>query len=230
MNEDLTIVYYTDNSLPSRFAAAVRERLLWSAQKAGHIPIVSISQRPIEFGVNVCLAEIGRSYRSILRQIAVGCLACETEFVALCEHDVLYPPEHFFLRPHMGEVVFDQNRHRALIDCQRFSPDRGGRSMQLVIAQREALLQDMVAKLLRCRRDEDFHGCFEPGKGCEELGIGCIDTELKTAPGPGILDLVNHGGNYAPAKRHSGKLVKRMDPWGTVQEVMQKFYIPGKAG
>ncbi len=227
---DLTILYYTDSSLPSRFAAAVRAHLVASAGKAGSIPIVSVSQRPLDFGLNVCLGDIGRSYRSILRQIAAGCLACETEFVALCEHDVLYPPEHFFLRPVKGEVVFDQNRHRALMDCRRFSVDRGGRSMQLVIAERAVLLTDAVAKLVRCFRDEDFHDAFEPGKGSETLGIAKIEYEMLAAPGPGILDLVNHGGNYAPCKRHSGRLVKRLDPWGTVEDVMATYFIGGKAG
>lgn len=228
MLNDLTILYYTDNTLPSAFAHEVRAHLQASAQAAGCIPIVSVSQRPLEFARNICVGAIGRSYRSIIRQIHDGCYVARTQFVALCEHDVLYPPEHFALRPQDAPVVFDQNRHRALMNFGVFSLNRGGRSMQLVIAERRVLIRDFAAKLARCGTDADWHDCLEPGKGAEKLGIDPVQCEMAPATGPGILDICNHGGNYAPRKRRSGRLVDALAGWGTIAALARRFHIPIK--
>lgn len=227
--DDLTIIYYTDSQLDDAFAEAVRRHLAKSAKAAGGIPVVSVSQKPLKFGQSICVGPIGRSYRSILFQILTGIQATHTPFIALCEHDVIYPPEHFSLRPPADGVVFDQNRHRALIDAGLYSVNRGGRSMQLVIADREALIRDLAAKLTHCTFDEDFHEAFEPGKGEHRIGIARMTVAMEPAAGPGIVDCCNHGHNYAPRKRRSGMLVDRIEPWGTVAQLCEKFEIPREA-
>ncbi len=226
---DLTIIYYTDSSLPGPFAAAVREHLASSAEKAGGIHLVSVSQEPLRFGQSICVGPIGRSYRNILWQIERGVSETRTSFVALCEHDVLYSAEHFALRPPAGGVVFDQNRHRALIDSGMYSLCRGGRSMQLVIADRETLLANLRAKLQRCSTDDELHGCFEPGKGEDRLGIDPVPWELRPAEGPGILDICNHGGNWGLRKRQTGQLAEKLAPWGTIAQLCERYHIAGKA-
>jgi len=225
---DLTILYYSDNSLPDAFAAAVRGTLATAAEIGGGIPIVSVTQKPIQFGYNFLHNPVERSYRAILEQIRTGCWVCGTEFVALCEHDVIYPPEHFTLRPVPGyDVVFDQNRHRALLDRGVYTPNVGGRSMQLVIARRTALIGDLNRKLIGLgRHDADFHGCFEPGKGDVARGIPPLDYERQWAGGPGILDLCNHGGNYAPRKpAHPDRDVTTLAPWGAIAELAERYHI-----
>lgn len=228
---DLTILYYSDNSLPQAFAAAVRDTLATSAQRVGGIPIVSVTPTPIPFGRNFLCNPMPRSYRTILEQIRLGCWGCGTEYVALCEHDVLYPPEHFTLRPLPGyDVVLDQNRHRALLDRGVYTPNVGGRSMQLVIARRVALVGDLNRKLRVLGTDDaEFHGCFEPGKGDIKRGIPPLDYYKASVPGIGILDLCNHGGNYAPRKpAHPGRDVKTLAPWGTIEDLTRNFHIPRK--
>lgn len=227
---DLTILYYTDNSLPDAFASAVRRHLAVCADQAGGVPILCVSQEPLRFGQSICVGRIGRSYRNILWQIERGASETRTPFVALCEHDVLYSAEHFALRPPAGGVVFDQNRHRALIDAGVYSLCRGGRSMQLVIADREALVADLRAKLQRCATDDELHGCFEPGKGEDRLGIAPVPWDLRPAEGPGILDLCNHGGNWAPRKRQTGHWTARLAPWGTIAELCERYHIPVAKG
>ena len=56
---DLTILYYTANKIPEHFANSVRADLLRVTEKK--IPIISISQKPITFGMNSCVGEIGAS-------------------------------------------------------------------------------------------------------------------------------------------------------------------------
>lgn len=91
-----TIVYLTDNALDPRIAETCREYLTRAAN--GH-RIVSVSQKPLDFGDNVCVGDIGRSGLSIDRQIQAGLDVVDTELVAIAEHDCIYSSEHFAWTP-----------------------------------------------------------------------------------------------------------------------------------
>lgn len=89
---DLTIIYYTANAFKNKLSAGVKENLL---KVAGNYPIVSVSQKPMNFGKNICVGEIGVSPENLYKQILIGARAAETEYVALAEDDCLYSDEHF---------------------------------------------------------------------------------------------------------------------------------------
>lgn len=108
---DLTILYITDNSLGERLDADVKRHLL---SAAGDYSIVSVSQRPIELGRNICIGEIGRSWLSLYRGLIAGLLEIDTPFVATVEHDCLYTPEHFEFRP--PDELFWYNANHWLLD------------------------------------------------------------------------------------------------------------------
>lgn len=94
---DLTLIYYTSNTNPEYFAGNVRNHLLQVTE--GKIPIISVSQKPIDLGKNICAGEIGRSLYNLYRQVYTGALEAKTKYVALCEDDTLYNMEHFRHRP-----------------------------------------------------------------------------------------------------------------------------------
>jgi len=62
---DKGIVYYTDNILKESFASVIRKRLKLSA---GDIPIVWVSQKPIDEEPNIVCGNIGRNHKSICIQ------------------------------------------------------------------------------------------------------------------------------------------------------------------
>lgn len=93
---DKTILYLTDHSLDPWLADRCRELLVKSS--CG-LPIVSVSQKPIDFGDNICVGEIGRSGLSMDKQTLAGLLRIQTKWVAFAEHDCIYSPEHFFWVP-----------------------------------------------------------------------------------------------------------------------------------
>lgn len=98
-----TIIYYTDNSLDEKFADRVRQLLVKSAEGK---PIISISQKPIDLGRNICIGDIGRSHLSIYKQLLAGGECADTDYIALAEHDCLYTPEHFGWIPPQKDVFF----------------------------------------------------------------------------------------------------------------------------
>jgi hypothetical protein len=93
---DVTVLFYTANTEPESFAAKVRERL---REVAGHLPIVSVSQKPIDLGENVCVGNRGASYHNEYQQILVGARAARTEWVIAAEADFLYPRAYFDFEP-----------------------------------------------------------------------------------------------------------------------------------
>ena len=98
-----TIIYLTDNELDPKIADACKFYLLRAADGSR---IVSVSQRPLEFGDNVCVGEIGRSGLSIDRQLKAGLDVVDTEFTAIAEHDCLYSYEHFAWAPSDRDIFF----------------------------------------------------------------------------------------------------------------------------
>lgn len=98
-----SIVYYTDSALDERLADFCRKKLLDAS--CGK-PIISVSQKQLDFGENVCVGDIGRSHLSLFKQILIGVEKVSTEYVALAEHDCLYAPEHFDWIPPKDDVFF----------------------------------------------------------------------------------------------------------------------------
>jgi hypothetical protein len=90
------IIFITDNSLAPEIAAVCQRILL---REAREIPIISVSQKPIDFGRNICVGEIGRSWRSFYSQLLTALDHVETETVAIAEHDCLYTHEALAFEP-----------------------------------------------------------------------------------------------------------------------------------
>jgi len=90
---DRTIVYYTGNTEEESFEQKVRNNIL---RVKGNLPIISVSQTPIEFGRNICVGKLPHCYESAFQQVKVGLEKADTEYVVMCESDVLYPTKGYF--------------------------------------------------------------------------------------------------------------------------------------
>lgn len=119
---DKTIIYLTDNSLDEEIAELCQRKLQENAQG---IPIVSVSQKPIELGKNVCLGEIGRSWISLYKGILAGIEACETPYIGIAEHDVLYTPEHLAWIPPRDDTFY-YNHNCWLVEYRSKHPELEG--------------------------------------------------------------------------------------------------------
>lgn len=89
-----TIIYYTSNREYQSFERSIQQTII---ENSNGIPIISVSQKPIDFGENICIGDIGTSELNILRQIRIGAVCAKTDFVIPCESDILYPPDFFSL-------------------------------------------------------------------------------------------------------------------------------------
>ncbi len=99
-----SIVYYTDNRLGEPIFSVVQQELL----KSG-LPIVSVSLKPIDFGLNIVL-DLEPCYLTMMTQIITALKASQSDYVFFCEHDVLYPHSHFDFTP-PRDNIFYYNSH-----------------------------------------------------------------------------------------------------------------------
>ena len=102
---DKTIIYYTANKENPIFEQKIIDDML---SKKGDRPLISVSQKPMNLGKNICVGERGHSYINEWRQILSGAKEAKTEYLVMAESDVLYSPEYFQFEP-KGENIYRYN-------------------------------------------------------------------------------------------------------------------------
>lgn len=102
-----TIIVYTSNREDPIFEQKVIDDML---SKIGNMPIVSVSQKPISLGQNVCIGDVGVSELNCRKQILMACKLAKTEYVVTAETDILYPPEYFNFKP-TGHNLYRYNNN-----------------------------------------------------------------------------------------------------------------------
>ena len=177
------IVYYTDNRCEERLMNVCRNQI----SKVFGGPIVSVSQYPINFGYNV-VVDFPRETKSIFKQILVGLKNIDTEFVFLCEHDLLYSASHFEYESTKKDV-FWYNRNRWSL-C-----DKTGKALfyhtnvpSALYASRELLIShyQKVVDFIEANGWRSRYG-YSPPKGLpKELRIGRYKCWLSEQP---IIDI-----------------------------------------
>jgi hypothetical protein len=99
------IIYYTDNQLDPKIMKACQKQLWKAACRDHKLPIVSCSLKPLDFGKNITL-NLERGYITMTKQILTALKALESDIVYFCEHDDLYPPQHFDFIPKDKETWY----------------------------------------------------------------------------------------------------------------------------
>jgi hypothetical protein len=236
----LTILYYTDSQLSEPMASIARR---WLLKAAAGQPIISISQKPLDFGQNVCVGEIGRSHLSLYRQILAGAQAATTDVVALAEHDCFYTPEHFAWRPPDLETFY-YNLSCWFVNWKPDHAERGRYSSpwgirhatSQLICGRELLIRNLTERIAFLEQGwairKGMRGACEPGvaedaafvrKHDDGIGISAAwksqwkaGTFQTAAPN---LD-VRNGENLTGWRRGNDSRWE-LAPWGRFDEVMQ---------
>jgi len=103
---DCTVIYYTSNRENEAFEKKIQSILL---KMCGDFPIISVSQKPIELGENICVGNVGASDHNLYRQIQIALQAAKTPFVISAEADNLYPFDYFNLEPGKLDEIYRYN-------------------------------------------------------------------------------------------------------------------------
>src|SRR3972149_2247663 len=107
---DLTVVFYTSNYLPDSNPHFFNNMTRLLKETILDTPLISVSQKPLDLGENICVGEIGRSNRNLYWQILQGAKAAKTKWIATAEDDIIYSPDHFEYRPHADTIAYEMNK------------------------------------------------------------------------------------------------------------------------
>jgi hypothetical protein len=241
-----SILYLTDNSVSAEIGDLCKRIL---QREAGDIPIVSVSQRPIDFGRNVCVGEIGRSWMSLYRQILAGLDAIDTENVVIAEHDVLYTAEHLNWKP-PHENAFFYNFSHWLVEWHGNHPEIDGmysywpkRTALSQLICTVSLLRQSTEEVMRLldmglKVDKGLHWYGEPGQTSEQFRRAFVEassgrpTQLQAYLKDYITKYdteyfrtvqpnldIRHGSNFTGSKRGKDRRYE-LPYWGKFAEVM----------
>jgi hypothetical protein len=225
---DLTVIYYTSNTLPEKVADRIRSQLLYASNG---FPIISVSQRPLEFGENICVGEIGASTYNLYKQVLLGAKAAKTEYVALCEDDCLYPISHFTFRPRPTDFAYNINRWQAWtweknpIFCWRH---RYG--LHQLICPRDMLVEYLEERFTKdCTEKEMNEHWGEPGRWIHDRYLGMERRSVSEweSVEPCIVFFHPYSLNYklvGTRKGHGTKRAMELPLWGNAKDVIGRYW------
>lgn len=196
------VAFYADGRLPEALAAPVRAQLL-SATAAEAMPIVAVTlgTPPVVADPRwQALSHPGaRGVLTMFEQILQALEALDTDIVFLCEHDVLYHPEHFQFTPtRMDRYYYNQHVWKVDTATGRALHYRCNQTSGLV-AFRQRLLAHYRARVARVRAEGFTRRMgFEPGTHRPPRGIDDYGHEVWMTEAPNV-DL-RHGGNLTQSR------------------------------
>ena len=103
MSKNLTVIYYTSNQENEKFEQKIRKKLL---KVIGDLPLISVSQKPINLGKNICVGKVGASGFNMFRQVQIACEEAKTQFVISTEADCLYSKDYFQFIPERDDRCY----------------------------------------------------------------------------------------------------------------------------
>lgn len=218
--KDLTIIMLTPNLVPTNWASFHKEKLLEAADGS---EIITISSKPLDWGINLIQTEYG--YSNIYKQVLIGAERASTKYIAIADDDTLYPAEHYQYRPPDDVFMFNLNRWHMLtwgepIYFHKPKPGNG-----CMICNR-----DILIKTLR-KRFENRKKL--PKDLCHELGT--VKTEsysdeykwksfYTTEP---IMSFYHDFSVEEATRKHKKRIypVRAYDipKWGRAEELLKKF-------
>lgn len=233
IHNDLTVIYYTSNFLDSAnpyFVGNTKRHLM---EAIGETPLISVSHQPMDFGINICVGDIGRSNRNIYWQILQGAKAAKTKYVAMAEDDVLYLPQHFEGRPKRDDTLwYDMNKWSIFTWSKPMIYSWRHRMVIFtLVCARDLLVRSLEERLAKFPA-YDTKFCGEPGRYEEQLHIDVIPTEEGWAGRPMVVFSHEHALGYisTPAgrsrpvgerKAHGPLRGTELVPWGKATDVMK---------
>lgn len=215
------IVYYTDNRLEPTIEKAAQQQL---EKSADGLPIVSVSLKPLTFGRNL-VHDGERGYLSMFKQILIGLEALDTDDAFLCEHDVLYSPQHFWFRsPSQDTYYYDLSVWKVDVETGRAVTYETKQTSGLC-ADRKLLIEHYRKRIARVEAEGFSRRMgFEPGSHNRPERVDDIPSATWRSTTPN-LDL-RHGTNLTPSRWTPEQFRSRKNCQGWHEDTAVPYWGP----
>lgn len=202
MSSNRTIVYYTSNCEDEAFEQKVRDRIL---KVSGGLPIISVSQKPIDFGHNICVGKMEHNYQNAFKQALRGCQEAKTPYVVMTESDCLYPEKGYFdFIPTNPDVIYTYDNVWLMWDREgRSRFYKHGTTCGSII-----LARDLYIRLLK----DGMPNFFQPW------------IKWETFTGEPLINIkTRQGVSFGTTLQKGVKPVKSFSQWGTVNTIKNNY-------
>ena len=187
-----------------------------------------MSQKPIDFGYNICVDGLEQSQLNIYRQATLGAKNAKTENIALCEDDILYHSDHFNYIPKKDTFGYDRNIWNIYtwIKPPVFSY-KGRRNLNGLICNRELFIKAMEERFAKYNEDNFPEHLFgEPGKYERQLGVKVNKSEFYYPKEPSVAFSHPTELSYAGLGKRKAlgeKVTEELSPWGSAEKILSLY-------
>lgn len=221
MSSDITIVYYTANMIGDGVAKLIRDDLL---NKVKGSRIISVSQKPLNFGDNICIGESGQSVWNLFRQVLIGAKEVKTKFMACAEDDYLYSKDHFSFYFYRDDTFYyDSNRWGLNQDGRFFWRPRT--IFGMCLAPTKMMVETLEARFDKVKSPNSPYIKYfsEPGKYEGNYGIPEVRMERVYLDSPTIT--FNHRDSMGKRRmiRDTDIIKRDLPPWGDGQKLWKEY-------
>jgi hypothetical protein len=218
---DLTIVYYTANLIDEQFASNIRNELL-----KFNLPIISVSHKPLDFGDNLCVFGLEPCIYNVYRQILMGAEKVQTKYIACCEDDSLYTPEHFEHRPTDDVFIYNTNRWRVYPNKYLFKHRRHPTSagMWNCIAPTELMVKTLQTRFEKYPVKGSQIGWGEPGRHEEYLGLPPVKAYAFQTEIPNVTFAHDKGLGGMRRTAPSDTIQSELPYWGSAKDLWKRMW------
>lgn len=210
---DKTIIYVSSNKEDPEFERKTRETLIHNSKG---LPIVSVTQKPIPLGMNICVGDVGASGFNFCRQVLMACEAATTPFVISAESDCIYPPDYFEFTPKRLDVPYRNTN----IYVQKYKQDFVNKKQGSTFAQ--VIGREFYIKRLRSLLEGQPQWSMEMKNFPKEIGKPLFEEfEYFESKNPCISFKTGDG-----MRKHSATgntEVYELPYWGKIKDV-RKYY------
>jgi glycosyltransferase involved in cell wall biosynthesis len=188
------VVYISDVRLAPSLLKKCQDQL----RKSFKGRIVSVTLKPIDFGENIVLP-LERGKLTLFKQILAGLEALDTDYVFLCDDDVLYHPSHFDFTPSRDDTYYYNLAWWRLRTSDGFAVHYDAKQSNFLVANRKLLIEEYKERVRRTEIDGSPHGGYEPGTRSIRRG-GFSDSRSETYRSEFPSVDIRHGKNLTHSK------------------------------
>lgn len=236
---DITVIYYTSNYLQEQNPIFLQNTQHQLMKAIGEHPLISVSQKPMDFGQNVCVGDIGRSHFNTYYQMLEGCKAARSEYIALAEDDILYSYHHFHTYvPKHKDFAYDMQKLSIFTwtDPPLFSFRTKRRVINQLIARRTALIDALEERfkrreeLLKEGKTDDWIASRwgDIGRYENRIGVTVREAEEFHCEIPSIVfthpKAFGYESNHGARKRLGDIKIVEEPYWGKASDVVKLYY------
>lgn len=212
------VIYYSDCRPDPKLLKACQDNI----RAAFDGEIVSVTLKPMDFGDKRIVLDLERGYLTMFTQILTALEASTADIIFFCEHDNMYPKEHFEFDPPEDKVYYNNNWWKIRL-ADGFAVSWQADQVSGLVGPRQMLI-DWYKKRIETFDPDNFDRKFEPFSG-EGAGKWMSEVPYLDLRGKWNLTFskweLKHFRNKATAVNFQEATIDRIPGWSSLSDILK---------